>query len=426
MKHLTVLVMILSMLFFSEFAEAQKKKKPTKTPDKGTEKVIEKPAEKPVEKAAEKMTERTPDYEPLSQKLVAQCANVKEGQSVLISGGVRDLALLENIAVHVRKLGAFPMISLTSDRLVRRMFDDVPAKFDEQVDEFGKKVLKATDVMISIDASENEGLLADIPASRIAARSKAGKEITDVMVSKGIIGVNLGNGLYPTAGRAKQYGISQQQLAKIFWAGVNTDYDKLQAVGDKVKQLLAAADTVRITTPSGTDITLNVYGRTPHVSDGVISEEDVSEGFASSNAYLPAGEIFVTPIQGTAWGKVVVDKLFFQGKEIKGLTLEFKEGRVTAMTAASGLEPLKALYDAAEEGKDEFSFIDIGINPDVSIPQGSSMIAWMPAGMVTVGIGENRWAGGENEASFSLPLFLVNCTVTLDGKTIVENGKLKL
>ncbi len=426
MKRFNVLVMILSILLFSVSADAQKKKKPVKAPVKGAEKVIETPAEKPVEKAVEKIAEKSPDTEALAQKLVVQCANVKEGHSVLISGGVRDLALLENIAVHVRKLGAFPLISLTGDKLVRRMYDDVPAKFDEQVDEYGKKVLKATDVLISIDANENEALLADIPVSRIAARSKAGQEITDVMVSKGVIGVNLGNAMYPTAGRAKQYGISQQQLAKIFWAGVNTDYDKLQAVGDKVKQLLAAADTVRITTPSGTDLTLSVYGRMPHVSDGVISEADVNEGFASSNAYLPAGEVFVTPNQGTAWGKVVVEKTFFQGKEIKGLSLEFKEGRVTTMTSSSGLEPLKALYDAAEEGKDEFSFIDIGINPDVSIPQGSSMIAWMPAGMVTVGIGENRWAGGDNEASFSLPLFLVNCTVTLDGKTIVENGKLKL
>jgi hypothetical protein len=84
------------------------------------------------------------------------------------------------------------------------------------------------------------------------------------------------------------------------------------------------------------------------------------------------------------------------------------------------------LYDASGDGKDEFAFVDFGINPDVAIPAGSSMIAWMPAGMVTVGIGNNKWAGGDNESPFSLPLFLVNCTVTIDGKMIVENGKLKL
>jgi hypothetical protein len=37
------------------------------------------------------------------------------------------------------------------------------------------------------------------------------------------------------------------------------------------------------------------------------------------------------------------------------------------MKAASGLEPLKAMYDAADAGKDELSVIDLGINPTCSL-----------------------------------------------------------
>ena len=37
------------------------------------------------------------DYEALAQKLVNQCGNIHEGEIVLVSGGVNDLELLENI-----------------------------------------------------------------------------------------------------------------------------------------------------------------------------------------------------------------------------------------------------------------------------------------------------------------------------------------
>ena len=58
------------------------------------------------------------DLEALAQKLVNQCAAIHESDNVIVSGGVRDLELLENIAVHVRKAGAFPMLTISSDRMV--------------------------------------------------------------------------------------------------------------------------------------------------------------------------------------------------------------------------------------------------------------------------------------------------------------------
>src|ERR1700737_1737430 len=57
------------------------------------------------------------DLEALSNRLVNQVAGVKEGDIVLISGGVRDAELLENLSTDVRKGGAFPLLTLNSDRL---------------------------------------------------------------------------------------------------------------------------------------------------------------------------------------------------------------------------------------------------------------------------------------------------------------------
>ena len=49
----------------------------------------------------------------------------------------------------------------------------------------------------------------------------------------------------------------------------------------------------------------------------------------------------------------------------------------------------------------------------------------MATGMVTIGTGNNVWAGGENNSTYFLACFLPGCNLEVDGKLIVENGKLK-
>jgi len=77
-------------------------------------------------------------------------------------------------------------------------------------------------------------------------------------------------------------------------------------------------------------------------------------------------------------------------------------------------------------GKEDFALIDIGINPDIRILPDSKMTSWIPAGMVTVGIGNNTWAGGENNISYGLFGHIAGTTVKADGKTLVAEGKLGL
>jgi leucyl aminopeptidase (aminopeptidase T) len=365
------------------------------------------------------------DYEALAQKLVTQCANIHEGDLVLVSGGVRDFELLENIAVNVRKVGAFPLVTLNSDRMWRRSFDDVPAKYDSRSMEFQLKLAGLITAQIHVDFTEKESLLANVPPERVAAFYKALSVVDDLKRKRNVRFVNLGNELYPTRERAKLFGLSQEELSKIFWDGVNVDYSKLQATGKAVKAPLASGKQVHITNPNGTDLKMQIEGRPVFVSDGIISADDIQTGGAACLAFLPAGEVYLAPVPGTAEGKVVVDTQFFQGSEIPGLTLTFKAGKLTSMTAKSGLEPLKALYDAAGPGKDEFAFIDIGINPNVRLVPGSRMVGYMPAGMVTVGIGNNAWANGENNAGYSMDNFLPGSTLEVDGKVLVEKGVLK-
>ncbi|GAB3359614.1 aminopeptidase [Lysobacter tyrosinilyticus] len=367
------------------------------------------------------------DLEQLAQRLVTQSAAVKEGEVVLISGRPSDAELLENIAVNVRKAGGFPLITYSSDRLSKRMFFDVPEKYDAQADALGSKLADIANVSITLGNNATENLLEGADPKRLAARAKVDEPVMQKFLRK-VRTVEVGNNLYPTSWRAQRYGMSEEDLAKTFWSGVNLDYTDLQARGDQVKAAIAKGGEVHITNPNGTDLKLNVKGRPVLVSDGVASAEDMKAGAAAASVYLPAGEVYTTPVAGSVEGKVVNTRTYFRGKEVDNLTLTVAGGKVTSMTGEGpGYADLKAEYDAIDDArKDELSFVDFGINPNVKLPANSTIGTWVPAGSVTVGTGVNMWAGGDNSVPYGLVIFLPGSSVTLDGKPIVENGVLKL
>lgn len=366
------------------------------------------------------------DYAALAKRLVTQSAGVKEGELVLICGGTRDSTLSEELAVTVRQQGAFPLIWYQSQQLDYRLIADVPEKYDSQLQEFDFKLFTLPDVWFCIDYGESNDLFADIPPERFLVRDKANAVIDDVIEKRGLRRVSLGNDFYPTADRAEEYGISQDELSQLFWAGVNVDYDKLQTTGATVKEILAAGKEVHITHSNGTDLTVGIEARPVFVSDGVISPEDQQEGGAATQVWLPAGEVYLTPVPGTAEGTIVIDRDYTDGELTEGLTLTFEAGNLTSMTAKSGLTRLKEIYDGADEGKEQFGFLDIGINPNVVLPPNALKGTYMGTGAVTIGFGGNDFYGGENSSEFSFEFYLPpGATVEIDGKVLVEDGVLK-
>lgn len=367
------------------------------------------------------------DLEGLANRLVTEVAGVKEGEIVFVNGGVRDQELLENIVTDARKAGAFPLFTIGSDRMVKKYYEEVPEKYDSQTPDLELKLATLPAVAINIDSNESDDVVAGVPPARQAAIAKAGQPVGELYLKRNVRQVAVGNNLYPTAYRAKRFGMSQDDLAKTFWEAVNSDYSALQTQGETVRSALAAGKEVHITNPNGTDLKVKVEGRPFFVSDGIISADDVKKGGPAVTVYLPAGEVFCAPVPGTAEGKIVESQSFFNGKEISDLTLTFVAGKLTAMTGSGpGFTELKAEYDARGEGKELFAFVDFGINPNLKIWPTSKLGNWVQSGMVTVGIGNNTWAGGDNKVSYGLTNYLPGSTVTLDGKTIVDAGVLKL
>jgi leucyl aminopeptidase (aminopeptidase T) len=364
------------------------------------------------------------DVDALAAKLVNQSARVREGERVAVVGSPRDAEVLEDLAVQVRKQGADPLILMNSDRLSRRMFDDVPPKYDSMAPEWDLKLAELLDAEFLIESAD-EAALAGVPAERIAAQAKTRQPVFETMRKRSVRFITLGNGLYPTPSRARQFGLSEAELSKLFWDGVNVDYDKLQATGETVRKALAEGKEVHLTNPSGTDLKAGLDKRAVMVSDGVISDDKRNQGGAACWTYLPAGEVYVSTAPGTAEGRVVVDRLFYKGKEIDDLVLSVKAGKVVSLVAKANADALQADFKAATEGKDRVGVIDVGINPNVRPASSSKVMTYMQAGMVSLSIGNDTWAGGDDNSPFGLGCFEPGSTLTVDGKVIVDKGELR-
>jgi len=336
------------------------------------------------------------------------------------------MELLENIVTDVRKAGGFPLLIVSSDRMTKKYFEQVPEKYDSQSPVLDLKLGAMATVVIAIDSTESEDLYSGVSSSRLAATNKAAEPVSELFLKRSVRQVNIGNGLYPTAWLARRMGISQDEMAKTFWDAVNADYSQVRSVGEKAMAELSKGKELQIKNPNGTDLKIQIAGRPFGKSDGFISPDDVKKGGPSVIAYIPAGEVFCAPVPGTAEGKVVISQSFYRGKEVNDLTMIFAKGKMTSLSGAGpGFESVKADYDATGEGKDQFGYVDFGINPNLHIWPTSKIGNWVQSGMVSIGIGGNTWAGGDNKLTYSYGAHIPGCTVTLDGKTIVDNGVLK-
>src|ERR1044072_379213 len=365
--------------------------------------------------------------EAIANRIVTQVAGVEEGEVVFVSGGVRDFEFLENLVTDTRKVGAFPLLTLNSDRMAKKYYEEGPEKYATQSPDLELKLATLPTVTINVDANETEGLLADASPTRQANVAKTNSPVGDLYLKRNVRSVAIGNDLYPTPWRAKRFGVSLEDLTKTFWSAVNSDYSEIQANGAKLQRTLAAGKELHITSPEGTDLKVKIEARPFFVSDGIISAEDVQKGGPAVSVYLPAGELYTTPVAGTAEGKIVIAQSYYRGKEMTNLTLVFAAGKMTWMNGTGpGFDALKKDYDAtADPGKDMFSYVDFGINPNLKIWPASKVGNWVQAGMVSLGTGNNTWAGGDNKAAFDAGGHLPGCTVTLDGKTIIEKGEWK-
>lgn len=204
-----------------------------------------------------------------------------------------------------------------------------------------------------------------------------------------------------------------------FVRGLSADYTEIQRVTKKIHGYLDPASVAHVTSPSGTDLALDI--RNPAVvSDGNLQKKGLCTN-------LPTGETELAP--RNAKGVLVVDRC---GDYITEPTrLELKDGYIVSFEGNASGRRFKRLIEEAKkrDGNNNASFIAefaIGTNKSAKVT-GNVLESEKVFGTCHFGFGNNMsYPGGRNASTLHIDTIVVKPTITLDGRTIMKNGKLAI
>jgi leucyl aminopeptidase (aminopeptidase T) len=258
-----------------------------------------------------------------------------------------------------------------------------------------------------------------IPPEKFAALFEGEKGHTDKSREKKIRGAYLAQGMV-TPERARTYGINFQRWKRMTDSATAIRYDDMSILGRRVTSNLERAREVRVRSRIGTDLRFSILGRQAQINDGIIDDDDVRRGALFTT--LPTGSVTVSVAEESASGKISFDLPIPQiGKLIHGLQWVFEKGRVTTVNAEKNLDSFKPIFERGHGDKDKIASLTIGLNPRVRTGFLNDSLS---KGAVSIGIGSSLDIGGKNDSDYGFQGTLSQATVELDGRTIVENGRI--
>ena len=137
----------------------------------------------------------------------------------------------------------------------------------------------------------------------------------------------------------------------------------------------------------------------------------------------------IAPLETSATGRVVAPRVQCRFLTMTGVSFEFKDGKMEGLKATKGLPCLTELIANSGGPTDVIGAFSIGLNPGLKIHEERNAAYYgggSAAGIVYLSIGDNQLFGGNNKTTgnFGFGFPIKDATVSLDGKTVVERGKL--
>jgi len=135
--------------------------------------------------------------------------------------------------------------------------------------------------------------------------------------------------------------------------GLSADYNKIAERTIKLQKIFEKTKIVRVTSPSGTDISMDISARKAFASKGLFHNKGESGN-------LPTGETYVAPNEGKSNGIIVVDgSMAAIGMLSRPIAIEVKDGYAVKISGGTEAKKLKQILD--KFGKPAYNIAEFGI-----------------------------------------------------------------
>jgi aminopeptidase len=364
-----------------------------------------------------------PDYDAVARSVVTQSAGVKPGDVVYIQGSEAELGVLKALVTATIAAGGLPITTIDLPTANKAGYMAAPMAYLSQAPKADLALLEIADVYIVATGTEDPTLFADVPEDRLHALREASDPVSEGFAKGHFRFVALGQtGGIPSAAYAQSQHADFGAMRAMFWSALAVPPETIAARGAAVTSKMTAGARVRVTSSAGTNLRFTLADAPSHVSTGRASDNAPAEGPAQ--AFLPAGDFYACIAPASASGTLVAPFMTFRGTPVTNLRMVFANGAATTITADTGADEVKGYFASAGAPSAVLSLINIGLNPESRLLEGSQYRSWEMSGVVTAFLGDNRWAGCAHEAEGGFSAHVDGATVTAGRATVVRAGAL--
>jgi leucyl aminopeptidase (aminopeptidase T) len=201
---------------------------------------------------------------------------------------------------------------------------------------------------------------------------------------------------------------------------MTADFTQIREVAERLAQRLRGARSVRVISPAGTDITASIEGREPK---GWLTGICRNRGEVSA---YPGGEVSLPPVEGTATGKVVVERVMTDvGRIATPITLVVERGEVVGIEGGPEADALRSHIEGVKNATN-IGEIGIGLNPAARLNDDITE-SKKRLGTAHVAMGDSAGEYGGNVISdVHLDGMVLDAQIEVDGEVVVDRGQVKV
>jgi len=202
---------------------------------------------------------------------------------------------------------------------------------------------------------------------------------------------------------------------------LQTNFRDVAKTVRKISDFFSNGKRVRVTSPNGTDLTLNIEGRTGNYCPGFVEK-------AGELGSPPDIEANVSPVETDSDGVLIADgSIPYPGLGLlqHPVRLMVRNGRIAEMscpndpTIVTKLEELFSMHDPLKTKV--LAELGLGLNEHANL---TGIMLTDEGAAVTghFGFGANSTVGGKNSVPFHLDFVFRSPSIEIDGKLIMKDG----
>ncbi len=359
-------------------------------------------------------------YAKLAEVLVNYSVAVERKQLVQISGPTLAEPLMAEVYRAVLKAGGHPTTRPYFPGLSEIFYAGAKKHHLEYVSPLAKFETETVDRFITIWGDENTKSLSNVDPEKQKLRSRSNRGLFTRFLERESAGeIRWVGTQFPCNASAQdaEMSLSDYEDFVLNACLVNLKdpiaaWRKIHNKQKKICNRLNKTKTIRVVAKN-TDLKMKVAGRKWINCDG--------------QANMPDGEIFTGPIEDSVEGKIAFSfPACYSGREVHGVRLTFKKGKVVKASADKGEDFLHAMLDT-DEGARRVGEFAIGTNYNVQKFTKNTLFDEKIGGTIHMALGASLpESGGVNESGIHWDI--VNDlrgggTIYADGKVIHKDGK---